>query len=273
MYNPVVGRWISRDPLAGANGGVEIVYTNEYVANRMRAVLKPYAYVTNNPINMIDPSGLVPVFDNSCTRDEQECIKLAVLRAERILKLIPQSVQANCPDNKPNTCKGNQLRDCIVNALSRVKIACADRGVGGCHKGKKNFGHTDTLCGMIKGLASVGVSLPSIPFPGFPGILHIFCNPCKHPLPFANDCSSCPDGFLRNAKTTLCRDQAPGGKSMADSCKTQKGVNCLAAKLVHEASHNCVGGHDTTGGKGKCDNCGRPDSHSIGDRFKLIVKC
>jgi RHS repeat-associated protein len=59
MYNPVVGRWISRDPLGQSDGGPEVVYSHEYVTNRMRAVLEPYAYVRNNPLNMVDPSGMV----------------------------------------------------------------------------------------------------------------------------------------------------------------------------------------------------------------------
>ena len=44
----------------------------------------------------------------------------------------------------------------------------------------------------------------------------------------------------------------------------------LANTLVHEASHNCVGGHDTTnqGPPGiKTDVCKRPDSGDIENEF------
>ncbi|MBY5952940.1 RHS repeat-associated core domain-containing protein, partial [Algoriphagus marincola] len=47
FYDPVIGRWISVDPLAHLYPGIS-----------------PYAYVANNPINAIDPDGRLIIFIN-----------------------------------------------------------------------------------------------------------------------------------------------------------------------------------------------------------------
>ncbi|MFQ5731501.1 MAG: hypothetical protein ACE5KM_06065 [Planctomycetaceae bacterium] len=64
MYQPTVGRWLSRDPL-GVRGQTEIAYSHAYVANRLREQLRPvspganqYVYALNSPKSRIDPSGL-----------------------------------------------------------------------------------------------------------------------------------------------------------------------------------------------------------------------
>ena len=46
-YDPTSGRFVSRDPFPGLM--------------RLPQTLNPYAYVTNNPVNLIDPSGEIPV--------------------------------------------------------------------------------------------------------------------------------------------------------------------------------------------------------------------
>ena len=56
MYNPVVGRWISRDPISDVTNP-QIVYTHEYVAEQLQRD-HVYAYARNNPVKYIDPSGL-----------------------------------------------------------------------------------------------------------------------------------------------------------------------------------------------------------------------
>ncbi len=158
MYMPELGRFTARDPMPEDGVLVGGLPQNSYW------------YANNNPLNMADPSGLAaePVFDNSCSLQEQACIIEAWELADKILTQNEQSVKANCPDNKPMSCDLKQLVACIRNALTSVKIACANRGEGGCHKGQKNLGHTDTPCGRIKGLASIGILCSVATKPTFP---------------------------------------------------------------------------------------------------------
>ena len=93
------------------------------------------------------------------------------------------------------------------------------------------------------------------------------CEPCKHPQEVANNCAACADDVMKQSKTILCRDAPRGG-----ICRNSN----LAALLVHEAAHNCVGGHDTTNPDKQpkqqptatCDKCGRPDAGGIEGGFK-----
>ncbi len=79
MYMPTLGRWISKDPLP-EKGEPEVLYTHEYVAQRMRAILQPYTYVENLPTRHIDPSGLQPGFK------DYWCCKFENIRGEIVYK-------------------------------------------------------------------------------------------------------------------------------------------------------------------------------------------
>ncbi len=67
MYMPTLGRWISKDPLPG-NGEPEVLYTHQYVAERIHAILQPYTYVQNSPTGDTDPSGLAPLVKEGLPR-------------------------------------------------------------------------------------------------------------------------------------------------------------------------------------------------------------
>ena len=56
-YAPHLGRWMSRDPLGEAGG------------------LNLYAYVANNPVNWVEPWGLLPAATNSIDGAINACLE------------------------------------------------------------------------------------------------------------------------------------------------------------------------------------------------------
>lgn len=263
MYMPTLARFTSRDPLPPDGEALLLGHASVY------------AYSGSNPINRIDPSGkqaVKPNVANNCTPDDLKCITSAIQIAIDTLKRIPECfARIQCADGNRSGC-GESLTDCILTVLGRITISCADRGPNGCHKGGKNPAQTVTPCGVWKGLASLGV-FPTLPLPGLPNVPVAICNPCQSPFAFLNDCSACPAD--PGATIFLCTDQAPDKKNISSYCKDKINTQKLAALLVHEASHACVGGHETTGGniggKPTCDKCRRPDSTSIETEFKRCM--
>jgi RHS repeat-associated protein len=56
FYNPILGRFLSVDPLYGDPGTVEAAKLDEFLSNPQRLSL--YSYVLNNPLRYTDPNGL-----------------------------------------------------------------------------------------------------------------------------------------------------------------------------------------------------------------------
>lgn len=71
-YDPALGRFLTRDPFAG-------------VLN-LPQTLNPYAYVTNNPVNLTDPSGLDPL-DEAWRQAFEDTYGREPLWQDRLLRL------------------------------------------------------------------------------------------------------------------------------------------------------------------------------------------
>jgi hypothetical protein len=252
MYDPTTGRFLSLDPTSA--NGVDILFEH------------PFIYARNNPVNRIDPSGRqagekdAPARD--CTALELKCIDTAKKLAVDILKRNRDTCFSLISRLCGRKCSTEELTDCILAALERTTYKCEEPEY--CHG--DSLGRTEGLCAWFKSLAALGQNL-------------IFCSPfqapCTSPVPNANNCSLCLEKSPIFA--FLCKRRLGRG-GIDNYCPNH--IRELANILVHEASHNCVGGHGTTNprndpeqeitpDKPHCDPCGRPDSYAIEKSFLL----
>ena len=91
MYQPTLGRFLSRDPLS--KNGVDLLTDTGFYSDRLAAMhaapsyfsgtrIHLYAYAHNNPLNYSDPSGLVPQV-NCSPREETNCVNAAIALAQK----------------------------------------------------------------------------------------------------------------------------------------------------------------------------------------------
>ena len=78
-YDPELGRFLSEDPIPGPGDTVGVV--NPY--------LFPYTYVNNDPINLVDPSGLQGVPPTKTPPTKASCELGAYLELEECLSNVP----------------------------------------------------------------------------------------------------------------------------------------------------------------------------------------
>lgn len=67
MYQPTLGRFLSQDPLGP--DGVDVLFDNNAYGAALDRMRNLYGYCGNNPMNCVDPSGLVPFPMRNCGPD------------------------------------------------------------------------------------------------------------------------------------------------------------------------------------------------------------
>lgn len=120
MYQQELGRFMSRDPLL--EGAVELLHpVPDMRQSSAEGTYKhAYAYVRNNPINAVDPTGLVTVeflkispYSNECKAAEKTKAKEAVENACKKAKTVP--------------CLPRELRECFEGLCkddNKIVVAC-----------------------------------------------------------------------------------------------------------------------------------------------------
>jgi RHS repeat-associated protein len=286
MYQPTLGRFLSRDPLSA--NGVDVLTDTGFHASRLAAMrgnpsyfsgtsFNAYAYAYNNPVNYSDPSGLKPAV-NCGQGNETNCVNAAIALAQNALN--NQACLKNLTQllgNKAN-CTAAQLNDCISKVLNMMTVTCQDLTQAGSPK---------------PGPCQIALAGGVYPYASnqdktcFPSKIAATCNPCR-PQSETDNCALCAG--VNQIPVDLCRtpDAAtfpkpypanPALNTPIDKVYCAKGLNdpnlaVLASILLHEASHSCVGGHTfapKTFAPQPFDQCGRPDATLVQNAYSTCM--
>lgn len=244
MYTPTLGRFMSRDAL---HKDVDLLSDNNWFGENLDAMSQnPYAYVSNNPSNCVDPSGYdarpqrappqprprgalgVAPFQG-CNDAAITCIKAALTGALRLLAdprtrlhcFGPMLEALGAPSQN---CTADQLADCLGTYLESATFSCKRFGLG-------KYG-SNSYCEKVKTYERRNCA-------------NATCFACRDKtIEIEIGYNSHPNDIA----TKLC----PGGKPKP----------AFILSIIHEAAHACVGSHEH-GRRGKKDTCCRPDPYEI----------
>ena len=259
-YNPQQGRWLTRLENAGPVG---VIYA--YPVNPFSAIA----------LLQMKPAG---VTFKGCEPKEEDCIAEVLNLAINALK--NQDCFGELLKGHKN-CPSAQLSDCLIQALNMMAITCYDLAENDDPPCSMYYDPKRNYSNPVFGQSQDNHCRPMKDSPR--------CDPCKPLLGFAfgDNCSLC-DGTT-SVPIALCRTPMPSqgrntppwpGKPPVHTsidkvyCKNPASKNLLAALLVHEAAHSCVGSHILKPGGDdvlEWDPCGRPDAGVVEGRFNACL--
>jgi hypothetical protein len=178
MYQPTLGRFLSRDPLS--ESGVDVLTDTGFYSDRLAAMSahpwyyggnwdNTYVYARNNPLRWVDPSGLICIPVPCARGEELECLSRAGLGAcrqgadcRKIAELFSQRTRLPGPQNGPQDAVRHCLWTCCMAATSGPTAAkiigdlheeCAlNFGPATCMDLKNNSVGTTIGAGIQRGL-------------------------------------------------------------------------------------------------------------------------
>ena len=223
------GQMVELDP--PSPNGVDVLYSHEYVAERMRE-RSLYGYCGNDPTTLTDPSGLYSI-DASCKGLKRKRIQMIL---QEIRSGISAAINANknCFPGGTNTECREDLNQCLMDTLgSGIKIVCKSTN-------SRSHGGTTGQC----------VSSKNNPLPKHPDFT---TRPQNKECESDPGCKACPREYLAHSTINLYLPDKIGTMSL----------QFLAHLILHELLHNCVGGHLIPGDP----DLGRPDAKGLAKEY------
>jgi hypothetical protein len=139
MYQPTLGRFLSRDPLS--ENGVDVLTDNGFYSNRLAAMSadpwfyggnweNAYVYARNSPLRWVDPSGLVCQLAPCAQGEPAECLSRAGFKACRqasdcgnVATGLSRRTGLPGAHNGPQDALRHCILSCCMAATSGAKIA------------------------------------------------------------------------------------------------------------------------------------------------------